>query len=180
MYDFHIDLDTLARIFHLFVGLGFVLFLWLLLLRQPLAAQHSPQAFYAAFVSTTSQSCPQFNDAECRIAPAHIADEYQFFLGMLVRMAVRLSGMTCQRIQYFHRSELSRSICTTGTCCICGTLLKRQISQHISLGSSGISYPVIYYSGGLRSFFLFGCNLTIADFRSRLTSFGMFALQNVL
>lgn len=71
----YVDLDALAGILHLLVGLGLVLLPGLLLLCQPFAAQYPPQAFDAAGIAALSQPCPQLNDAEPGIPAAHAADE---------------------------------------------------------------------------------------------------------
>ena len=44
------------------------------------------------------------------------------------------------------RIVISNSRCMTCPCCTCGWLAQRYVSQYISSGSSGISYPVIYCS----------------------------------
>ena len=42
---------------------------------------------------------PQLNYAELRIAAAYIPNELQFFLGMLVGMAVQTSGLADEGLQ---------------------------------------------------------------------------------
>lgn len=92
----HIHLDTLTWIGHLFIGLSFVGVLGLFG-RKHLQFPHNPeQAFRTAGVATLLQAVPQFYHTELWISAAHIADQLQFRLCVLVRMTVGPSGLAGQ------------------------------------------------------------------------------------
>lgn len=96
-YYFHIHLNTLARISHLFVRLGFIRF-FLLGSRKQAQLSHDPeQAFRAAGIATFPQPVPQLHHTQIRVAATHIPDQFQLRLRMLVGMAVGTSGLTGQR-----------------------------------------------------------------------------------
>ena len=93
---FHIHLDTLARIRHLPVRLGFVRFLLLRGRKQPQPAQNAEQALRTAGIASLTQPVPQLHHAQVGIAAAHIPDQFQLRLCVLVGMAVGPSGLTGQ------------------------------------------------------------------------------------
>ena len=91
-YYLHVYLDPLAWIGHLLVRLGFIRFFLLNRRKQSQLAQKAEQALRAAGVAALPQPVPQFHHAQVRIAAAHIPDQLQFRLCMLVGMAVGPPG----------------------------------------------------------------------------------------
>ena len=96
-HDLYVNLDALARVLHLFIGLGCVLLPRLFLCCQSFASENAPQTFDAAAVSPLAQAAPEFYDAELGIAAAHVSDELQLRFGVLVRMTVGAPRPACQR-----------------------------------------------------------------------------------
>ena len=95
--DFHIYLNTLARIGHLFVRLGLIC-LFLLGLRKHPQFPHDPeQALRAAGIAALPEPVPQLHHAEIRVSAAHIPDQFQLRLCVLIGMAVRAFGVAGQR-----------------------------------------------------------------------------------
>lgn len=80
------------------IGLGLVVFLLFLLRRQSLAMKNTPQVLYAAGVPALSHSRPQFLYAQVEVAAAHISDELQLRVYMLIRMESRTARLTRQRL----------------------------------------------------------------------------------
>ena len=95
----HIHLDALAGISHLLVGLWpvdrFLLFGW----KQSQLSHDPEQALRTAGVAPLPQPVPQFHHAQAGIAAAHIPDQLQLRLCVLVGMAVGPSGLTGQRLR---------------------------------------------------------------------------------
>ena len=92
-----VDLDTLAGVGHLLVGLGLV---WLLLwaLRQSAKAlKHPVQAFRAARIPALLEPAPQVDESQIGISPPHIPNQLQFLFCMLVGMGMRALGAIVQR-----------------------------------------------------------------------------------
>ena len=116
----HIHLDTLAGIGHLLVGLGLVS--WFLLFRreQPQLSHDPEQALRAAGIAPLPQPVPQFHHAEAGVPAAHVPDQLQLRLCVLVGMAVGPPGLAGQGLRVSHPSVPSRSRCTTGSCCTSG------------------------------------------------------------
>ena len=94
-HNFHIHLNSLARIGHLLVRLWFVA-LFLLGLREQSQLAHAPEQTLRA-AGIAPQPVPQFYHAEIGVAAAHIPDQLQFRLCVLIGMAVRASELTGQR-----------------------------------------------------------------------------------
>ena len=95
--DLDIHLHTLAGIGHLLVRLRFVRIFGLFGRKQPHFAHDTEQALRTAGVAALPQTVPQLDHAQRRIAAAHIADELQLGLCVLVGVAVRPSGLAGQR-----------------------------------------------------------------------------------
>lgn len=92
-----VDLDTLAGVGHLLVGLGLV---WLLLwaLRQSAKAlKHPVQAFRAARIPALLEPAPQVDESQIGISSPHIPNQLQFRLCMLIGMRMRPLGTIGQR-----------------------------------------------------------------------------------
>ena len=94
--DLDIHLHTLAGIGHLLVRLRFVRIFGLFGRKQPHFAHDAEQALRTAGVAALPQTVPQLDHAQRRIAAAHIADELQLDLCVLVGVAVRASGLAGQ------------------------------------------------------------------------------------
>ena len=94
----HVHLDPLSRISHLLVRLGFIGW-FLFSLRKQAQLSHDPeQAFRTAGVAPLPQPVPQFHHAQVGIPAAHVPDQLQLRLCVLVGMAVGPSGLTGQRL----------------------------------------------------------------------------------
>ena len=102
-YYFHIHLHPLARIGHLFIRLGFVCFFLLSRRKQPQFTHDPEQALRTADVTSLPQPVPQLYHAQVGIAAAHIPDQLQFRLGVLVGMAVGPPGLAGQGCQAFQK-----------------------------------------------------------------------------
>jgi len=98
---FHIHLDPLAGIGHLLIGLRTVDLFLAGRREKPLLAHNPEQALRAAGITTLPQPVPQLHHTKVWIAAAHIPDQLQLRLCVLVGMAVGTSGLTGQRL---HRS----------------------------------------------------------------------------
>lgn len=96
-HDFHIRLDTLAWIGHLLVRLGSVCFFLLCHGKQSQFAHHPEQALRPAGIAPFPQPVPQFHQAKARIAAAHVPDQLQFCLCVLIWMAAGPPGLAGRR-----------------------------------------------------------------------------------
>ena len=94
--DLDIHLHTLAGIGHLLVRLWLVRIFGLFGRKQAHFAHNAEQALRTADVAALPQTVPQLDHAQRRIAAAHIADELQLSLCVLVGVAVRPSGLAGQ------------------------------------------------------------------------------------
>ena len=94
--DLDIHLHTLARIGHLLVRLWLVRIFGLFGRKQPHFAHDTEQTLWAAGVAALPQTVPQLDHAQRWVAVAHIADELQLGLRVLVGVAVRASGLAGQ------------------------------------------------------------------------------------
>ena len=95
-YDLHIYLDPLARIGHLLVRLGLICFFLLRRWEQPQLAHHPKQALRTAGIAPLPQPVPQLHHAQTGIAAAHILDQLQLRLRVLVWVAVGPTGLAGQ------------------------------------------------------------------------------------
>ena len=92
----YIYLDPLAWIGHLLIRLGPVCLFLLCRRKQPQFAQNTEQALWAAGIAPLPQPVPQLHHAQVWIAAAHIPDQLQLRLCMLVGMAVGPPGLADQ------------------------------------------------------------------------------------
>lgn len=95
-HHLHVHLNTLAGIVHLLIRLWFI---WLFLTgrRKQTQFPHDPeQTLWPAGIATLPQSVPQFHHTQVWIPAAHISDQLQFSLCVLLRMAVRSPGLAGQ------------------------------------------------------------------------------------
>ena len=95
-HDLHIHLHALSGMGHLLVRLGFVCIFRLFGRKQPHFTHDTEQALRAAGVAALLQTVPELDHAQGWISAAHIADELQLGLCVLVGVAVRASGLAGQ------------------------------------------------------------------------------------
>ena len=95
--DLHIHLDTLARIAHLLVRLRFIKLLFLRWREQAQFTHDPEQALRAAGVTPLPQPMPQLYQSQVRITAAHIPNQFQLCLCMLIGVTVRPPRLTGQR-----------------------------------------------------------------------------------
>lgn len=94
--DFHIHLDYFPRMSHLLVRFWRVSLFLLLLWEHAQFAHDSKQALGPPGIAALFQSMPQFHQTKMRVTAAHIPDQLQLCLCMLVWMAVGPSGLAGQ------------------------------------------------------------------------------------
>ena len=95
-HDFHVDLNALSGMCHLLVRLRFVRLFRLFSRKQAHFAHDTEQAFRTACIAALSQAVPKFDHAQGRVPAAHVSDELQLGLRVLIRMAVGAFGLTGQ------------------------------------------------------------------------------------
>ena len=93
-YHFHIHLNPLARIGHLLIGFGLIFLLFLTIRKQSQLLHNPVQALGVPAIASLLRMPPELNQTQARIPAAHISDQLQLILGMLIRMAVRPFGLT--------------------------------------------------------------------------------------
>ena len=96
-YDLHIHLNALPRTGHLLIRLWFVCLFRLFGRKQPYFTHHAEQAFRATGIAALPQAVPELDHTKRRIPAAHVTDELQLGLRVLVWMAVRASALAGQR-----------------------------------------------------------------------------------
>lgn len=96
---FYIDLTFLAGILHLFVGFGFLFGVRKLDWFSVDPAQNTVQARDRSGIAPLTQFDPEHYQTGVRIPAAHILDELDFSICMLVRMAVGTVRAICQRLE---------------------------------------------------------------------------------
>ena len=95
-HDLHIHLHALTGTGHLLIRLGFVCIFRLFGRKQAHFTHDTEQTLRAAGVAALPQTVPEFDHAQGWIPAAHVADELQLGLCMLVGVAVRPSGLAGQ------------------------------------------------------------------------------------
>lgn len=90
--EFHIHLDTLAGIVHLFIGLRDVFRIWRMDSHDALFFEEAIETGNGAGVTTLSKLYPENDQAGIRIASAHIHNQLEFLGRMLVGMVVGTPG----------------------------------------------------------------------------------------
>ena len=95
-HDLHIHLHALSGTGHLLVRLGFVCIFRLFGRKQPHFTHDTEQTLRVAGVATLPQTVPEFDHTQGWIPAAHIADELQLGLCVLVGVAVGPSGLAGQ------------------------------------------------------------------------------------
>ena len=95
-HDLHIYLHALSGTGHLLVRLGFVCIFRLFGRKQPHFTHDTEQTLRAAGVAALPQTVPEFDHTQGWIPAAHIADELQLGLCVLVGVAVGPSGLAGQ------------------------------------------------------------------------------------
>lgn len=100
-YDLNVDLDPLSGVSHLLIRLWLGFLLFRLLFDQSFPTHTTVQTFHRAGIPSFPQPMPQLGKAKLGIPAAHISNELEFFLCVLVWVAVRSSGLAGKR---FHCS----------------------------------------------------------------------------
>lgn len=96
---FHIDLNTLAGILHLLIGLGNVLGVRQFYGHGATFSQETIQPGNGSGVTSLPELDPQYNDPGIRVTAAHIQDKLDFFRCVLVWMMMRPVRAVCQRFE---------------------------------------------------------------------------------
>lgn len=91
---------SLPWIGHLLVGLGFVGVFLCILQEHPQLPHNPEQALRAAGIAPLPYPVPQFYHSKGWITAAHVLDQLEFCLCVLIGMAVRPSGLTDQRTDH--------------------------------------------------------------------------------
>lgn len=97
--ELHINLHTLPRIKHLFIGLRHILGIWRLDRRKLQFAQHAPEARDGTPIATLPQLHPEHDQTGVQIPFAHPSNQPDFCITMLVWMLFRTVGMVAKRLQ---------------------------------------------------------------------------------
>lgn len=97
-HKFHIHLNTLPRMIHLLIRLRNILRVRGMDCRQVLLFQETVQSGNGAGITTLHELDPEDNKTGIRIATAHIHNELDLLLGMLVRMVVRSAREVAKRL----------------------------------------------------------------------------------
>ena len=92
---FHIDLDSLTRVLHLFVRFRDILRIRKLHRKLIPFAQESIQTGDGSGVATLTQLYPEHDQTGVFVSSEHIQDEFDFLLRMLIGMAVRAMRAIC-------------------------------------------------------------------------------------
>ena len=95
-HDLHIHLHALTGMGHLLIRLGFVCIFRLFGRKQAHFAHDTEQALQTAGIAALPQTVPELDHAQGWIPAAHVADELQLGLCVLVWMAVGPSGLAGQ------------------------------------------------------------------------------------
>ena len=89
----HIHLNALTGVGHLLIRLWFVCFFRLFWRKHTHFTHNTEQALRTAGVAPLPQPVPQLDHAQRGIPAAHVTNEFQLGLRVLVGMAVRASGL---------------------------------------------------------------------------------------
>ena len=92
----HIHLNALSGMGHLLVRLRFVRLFRLFWRKHTHFAHDAEQTFRTACIAALPQTVPKLDHAQFGISAAHVTDELQFGLRVLVWMAVGASGLAGQ------------------------------------------------------------------------------------
>lgn len=87
--ELHIDLDALAGILHLFVGLGDVFGIWQLYSHLAVLTKETIQAGNGACIAPLPEFYPEHYQSGVGIPAPHIVDQPDLILPVLVRMVMR-------------------------------------------------------------------------------------------
>ena len=96
--EFHVDLNALAGIAHLLIGLGNVLGVWRLDRHDPLASQNTVQTGDGTLIAALSELHPEDNQTGMGVTASHIGNQFQLRWRMLIGMAVWPSGEISERV----------------------------------------------------------------------------------
>ena len=96
--EFHINLEALAGVFHLLVGLRDVFRVRRMDSHDTLLFKEAVETGDGAGITTLHEFYPKYDESGIGITPAHIGDEFNLFGGVLVRMVVRSAGEVTEGI----------------------------------------------------------------------------------
>ena len=132
---FHINLDSLPRILHLFVRFGF-----LFRIRQfdgvtVYPAQSSIQPGDRSSVTTLAQLDPEHHQTGVRVSAAHIFDELDLSFSVLIGMAVRpmraiRKGTNCSVVLLPPTVDILPG-CLIADCSLCDAIFERILNYHL-------------------------------------------------
>lgn len=95
---FHIDLDALSGMIHLFIGFRDVLWVRRMYSHDPLFPEKTVKARNGAGVAALAEFNPEDDQTVMRISAAHIADEADLIIRMLVGVVMGSAGAVSQGI----------------------------------------------------------------------------------
>ena len=95
---FNVDLDTLARIKHLFVGLRDVLGVRRFNRRKRKSFKEPVKTGDRSCIAARPELDPKDDKAYVRVAAPHVPDQLDLIGSMLIRVMMRASGMVSERI----------------------------------------------------------------------------------
>ena len=95
---FYINLEPLAGIEHLLVGLRYILRVLRLDCHDSPTPENAIKAGNRAFVAALHELYPKGDKAGALVPAAHVGDEFQLLRGMLVGMTVGAPGSVTERL----------------------------------------------------------------------------------
>ena len=86
---FHINLDALPGIIHLFIRLWDVLWIWRLYRHDPLLSEKTVKSGNRTGIAVLTEFYPENDQTSMGIFAAHITDQLDFIVRVLIRMVLR-------------------------------------------------------------------------------------------
>ena len=93
---FHINLDPLSGMIHLFIGFRDVLWVWRMYSHDPLFPEETVKAGNGAVVTALAEFDPEDNQTVMRVSAAHIVDQADLRSRMLVGVVMGSAGAVPQ------------------------------------------------------------------------------------
>ena len=90
--ELHVDLDAFSGIPHLFIRLGYILRIWRFFGHQFPLDEESVQSGDRAGITPVSEFYPEPYEPGLRVSAAHIVNEFDLLVGVLIRMMVGPAG----------------------------------------------------------------------------------------
>ena len=91
--DLYVHLNALSGMVHLLIRLWFVSIFGLFVRKHPQPSHYAKQALRVARIAALPQTMPKLDHAQRWVSAAHVTNELQLGFRVLVRMAVRASGL---------------------------------------------------------------------------------------